>query len=180
MKERLMAVWAERVRLNAALERLPQTFAHFDSQRRNLMIRARPDGEEELVAVDWAWCGIGPVGADAAILIGNSMILYEADPKMGAQLDKAVFPSYLTGLRAAGWTGNIDEVRLAYAATNALFCGVTAPHLLTIATRPDWIARMKENFGVETSECIEHSVQMCTFGVELGEEAIRLMNQYFL
>jgi hypothetical protein len=180
MKERLMAVWAERVRLNAALERLPQTFAHFDSQRRNLMIRARPDGEEELVAVDWAWCGIGPVGADAAILIGNSMILYEADPKMGAQLDKSVFPSYLTGLRAAGWTGNVDEVRLAYAATNALFCGVTAPHLLTVATRPDWIARMKENFGVETSECIEHSVQMCTFGVELGEEAIRLMNQYFL
>jgi len=28
---RLMAVWNERARLNAVLERLPQTFAHFDS-----------------------------------------------------------------------------------------------------------------------------------------------------
>jgi hypothetical protein len=177
MRERLMAVWAERARLNAVLESLPQTFAHFDSQRRNLMIRGRPDGEDELVAVDWAWCGIGPVGADAAILIGNSMILYEADPKTGAQLGEAVFQAYLAGLQAAGWTGNIDEVRLAYAATNALFCGVTAPHLLTIVTKPEWIARMKENFGVDSSECIEHSVSMGAFGVELGEEALRLMSR---
>jgi hypothetical protein len=177
MRERLMAVWAERARLNAVLERLPQTFAHFDSQRRNLMIRARPDGEDELVAVDWAWCGIGPVGAEAAILIGNSMILYEADPRTGAQLDEAVFQAYLTGLRTTAWIGNVDEVRLAYAATNALFCGVTAPHLLTIWTHPKWIARMKENFGVDISECIEHSVQMSMFGVELGEESLRLMNR---
>jgi hypothetical protein len=179
MRERLMAVWDERARLNAALQRLPQTFAHFDSQRRNLMIRARPDGEDELVAVDWAWCGIGPVGADAAILIGNSMILYDADPKMGAQLDEAVFQAYLVGLRTTGWTGNTDEVRLAYAATNALFCGVTAPHLLSVVTHPERIAWTKENFGVDTVECVEHSVQMSAFGVELGEEALQLMNQYF-
>lgn len=177
MRDRLMAVWAERARLNAALERLPQTFAHFDSQRRNLMIRARPDGGDELVAVDWAWCGIGPVGADLAILIGNSMILYEADPKIGAQLDEAVFLAYLAGLRAAGWTGSIDEVRLAYAATIALFCGVTAPRLLTIVTHPERIASSKENFGLDIFGFIEHSVQMGTFGVELGEEALQLMNQ---
>ena len=177
MRERLMAVWAERARLNAALERLPQTFAHFDSQRRNLMIRARPDGQDELVAVDWAWCGIGSVGADLAILIGNSMILYEADPRIGAQLDEAVFLAYLAGLRAAGWTGSIDEVRLAYAATNALFCGVPAPRFLTIVTHPERIASSKENFGQDISGFIEHSVQMGTFGVELGEEALQLMDQ---
>ena len=177
MKERLMAVWAERTRLNTAMERLPQTFAHFDSQRRNLMIRARPDGEDELVAVDWAWCGIGPVGADAAILTGNSMILYDADPKTGAQLDEAVFLAYLAGLRAVGWTGSTDEVRLAYAATIALFCGVSAPRLATYATRPERIEWTKENFGVDVSGCIEHSLRMGTFGVELGEEALRLMNR---
>lgn len=177
MRERLMAVWAEQARLNAALERLPQTFAHFDSQRRNLMIRARPDGEDELVAVDWAWCGSGPVGADAAILIGNSMILYEADPQTGTQLDEAVFLAYLAGLRAAGWTGSVDEVRLAYAATNALFCGVTAPHLLSIVTHPERIASSKENFGLDLSRFIEHAVQMGTFGVELGEEALRLIDR---
>ena len=179
MRERLMTVWSERARLNAVLERLPQTFAHFDSQRRNLMIRARPNGEAELVAVDWAWCGIGPVGADAAILIGNSMILYEADPQMGTQLDEAVFTSYLAGLRATGWTGNVDEARLAYAATNALFCGVTAPHIVSFATDPERIAWTKANFGVDVSGCIEHSVRMGAFGVELGEQALRLMSRYF-
>jgi len=176
MRARLMAVWADRARLDAALARLPQTFAHFDSQRRNLMIRTRPDGRDELVAVDWAWCGIGPVGADAAILIGNSMILVEADPTAGAELDEAAFAAYVAGLRAADWTGRIDEVRLAYAAATALFCGVTAPRLLTMMTRPERIAWTKENFGLDTSGSIEHCVQMGTFGVALGEEALRLMN----
>jgi hypothetical protein len=179
MRERLMAVWAERARLNAALERLPQTFAHFDSQRRNLMIRTRPDGQDELVAVDWAWCGIGAVGADAAILIGNSMILFEADPEAGAELDEAAFLAYLTGLRGAGWTGNVDEVRLAYAATNALFCGVSAPHILSRLTHPERIAWAKDNFGQDTPGCVEHCVRMGAFGVELGEEALRQMNRYF-
>jgi hypothetical protein len=178
MRARLMAVWAERARLNAVLEHLPQTFAHFDSQRRNLMIRARADGEDELVAVDWAWCGIGPVGADAAILIGNSMILFEADPKVGAQLDEAVFTAYVAGLRATGWTGNTDEVRLAYAATNALFCGVTAPNFLSMLTHPEQAAWAQDNFGQDASGCAEHCVQMGTFGIELGEEALRLMNRY--
>jgi len=177
MRSRLMAVWAERARLNAALERLPQTFAHFDSQRRNLIIRARGDGEDELVAVDWAWCGIGPVGADVAILIGNSMILVDADPKASAQLDEAAFPAYIEGLRATGWTGNANEVRLAYAATIALFCGVTATSLLSII--PDRTAWVKENFGLDAAGFVEHTVRMGAFGIGLGEEALRLMNQHF-
>ena len=114
-----------------------------------------------------------------AVLIGNSMILFEADPKVGAQLDEAVFQSYLAGLRATGWTGNVDEVRLAYAASNALFCGVTAPHLLTLLTHPDRIAWTMDNFGHDASGFVEHNVHMGAFGLELGEEALRLMNRYF-
>jgi hypothetical protein len=178
MRDRLTAVWAKRAHLVAILESLPQTFAHFDSQRRNLMIRNRHDGNDELVAVDWAWCGTGPIGADAAILIGNSMILFEADPKTGHQLDEAAFPAYLAGLRATGWHGSTDEVRLAYAATNALFCGVTAPHLLSIWSNPELAAWTMENFGVDISSCIEHCVNMCSFGIALGEEALRLASWY--
>jgi hypothetical protein len=175
LRERLMVVWAERERLNAALERLPQTFAHFDSQRRNLMIRARPDGGDELVAVDWAWCGMGAVGADLAILIGNSMILFEADPAAGAELEAAAFPAYLAGLRTAGWDGSSDDVRLAYAASSALFCGVTAPRFVSSLARPEQAGWVEENFGVSQSESIEHLVQMGAFGVALGEEALRLI-----
>jgi hypothetical protein len=139
----------------------------------------RTDGEEELVAVDWAWCGIGPVGADAAILIGNSMILVEADPQAGAPLDEAVFQNYVAGLRATGWAGNVDQVRLAYTASNALFCGVTAPRLLSIMTHPEQIARVRDTFGLDASDCAEHCRRMGAFGVELGEEALRQMDRYF-
>jgi len=180
MKERLMAVWAERARLYVAMERLPQTFAHFDSQRRNLMIRARPDGRDELVAVDWAWCGIGPVGADAAILIGNSMILGDADPKVAAQLDDAVFQSYIAGLRTTGWNGNTDEVRLAYTAANTLFCGVTMPGMmLSFLNNPELMRRIKENYGMDTSDFAEHYLQMGVFGIECGEEALGLLDRNF-
>ena len=178
MKERLMAVWSERARLYAAMERLPQTFAHFDSQRRNLMIRSRPDGKDELVAVDWAWCGIGPVGADAAILIGNSMILGDADPKVAAQLDDAVFQSYIAGLRTTGWNGNTDEVRLAYTAANTLFCGVTMPGMmLSFLNNSELVRWIKENYGMDTSDIAEHYMQMGEFGIECGEEALRLIDR---
>jgi hypothetical protein len=181
MKKRLMAVWAERTRIFAAMERLPQTFAHFDSQRRNLMIRSRTDGKDELVAVDWAWCGIGPVGADVAILIGNSMILLDADPKVGAQLDEAVFQSYIAGLRTTGWNGNTDEVRLAYTAANTLFCGVTVLFALSLLNDPEsiMIRRAKEKYGLDASDIAEHYMQMGVFGIELGEEALELIDRYF-
>ena len=75
--------------------------------------------------------------------------------------------------------GNMDEVRLAYAASNALFCGVIAPWSLSVLTTPEWIAMAMVKLGTDVSGIIEHCVQMGTFGVELGEEALRLIDQYF-
>ncbi len=179
LRERTLALWAERERLSAALDRLPQTFAHFDSQRRNLMIRTRPDGRDELVAVDWGWCGWGPVGLDAAILIGNSMILVELEPAAVPELEAAAFPAYLDGLRAAGWQGNVDQVRLAYAAATALFCGVSGPGLAACFARPENDAWLQDNFGVDSAGAAEHCARLCEFGVSHGEEALRLAERLF-
>jgi hypothetical protein len=171
-----MALWSERARLGGSLARLPQTFAHFDSQRRNLMIRPNSAGQDELVAVDWAWCGLGPVGADAAILLGNSLLLFEGDASAAPALDQAIFPAYLEGLRAAGWTGDADTVRLAYSASIALFCpfaALTWTASFVSTADPDWIERQS---GMDAAGCVKHYVDLAMFAVDQGEEALRLFN----
>lgn len=177
LRERVMGLWSERARLGGALAHLPQTFAHFDSQRRNLMIRPNAAGQDELVAVDWAWCGLGPVGADAAILLGNSLLLFEGDASRATALDQAIFPAYLEGLRAAGWTGDADAVRLAFCASIALFCpfaALTWTASFVSTADPDWI---KQWSGMDAAGCVKHFVDMATFAVDQGEEALRLMDQ---
>lgn len=76
----IMQLWAERERFYAALDRAPQIFSHFDCQRRNLIIRNRTDGRQELVAVDWGLCGVNALGGDLMALIGSSVALYEWEP----------------------------------------------------------------------------------------------------
>lgn len=63
-RPRIEQLAAERERLYGVLNDLPQVFSHFDYMRRNLIIRAQPSGPHEVVAVDWALCGIGAIGGE--------------------------------------------------------------------------------------------------------------------
>ena len=56
---------------------LPQTFSHFYSQYRNLFIRKGQDQRDELVLLDWAKCGLGPLGAELNWLFAASVDLLE-------------------------------------------------------------------------------------------------------
>jgi len=42
--------------------------SHRDPQRRNMFIQQSLDGQDELVLVDWAFYGWGPIGGEAAML----------------------------------------------------------------------------------------------------------------
>jgi len=59
--DRLLLLWAHRQELLDALDRLPQVLSHNDAFRRNLFLKS-----ERLLAVDWAFLGPGPVGAELA------------------------------------------------------------------------------------------------------------------
>jgi hypothetical protein len=93
---------AEAGRFLTVLNQLPQLFSHFDFQRRHLFIRARADGTDEVVAVDWAMVGIGPLGGDLVSLIGASALLFEVEPDKVAELEGVSFDAYRAGLRDAG------------------------------------------------------------------------------
>lgn len=115
-RERLARLWDERHRMLHALDALPRCFCHRDAWPPNLLMRNRRDGRRETVALDWAFAGIGPVGEEIAPLIAWTEV-----PDVDLQdIENAVFPAYLAGLRDAGWDGDADLVWWGYAATAVL------------------------------------------------------------
>ncbi|HEU0294574.1 MAG TPA: phosphotransferase [Anaerolineales bacterium] len=122
-------LWYERETFFNALESLPQVFSHFDSHRRNLLIRTSRTNQKELVALDWGECGVGAIGAELNWLIGYSAMLLEWPPAELPSLEEVAFPSYIQGLRESGWKGNTDLVRLGFTAMLAVYLGCAHPGL---------------------------------------------------
>ena len=54
-----LQLWSERARFLDALEQLPQTFCHHDAFPRNILIRRGTAGQDQPVAIDWAFAGSG-------------------------------------------------------------------------------------------------------------------------
>jgi hypothetical protein len=111
-------LWASRTRLLNALDLLPRTLCHNDAFRRNLAWR-----EEQLVGLDWAFLGPGPIGAELSAFVSASVAFAEVDPVERPAFEDAAVSGYLAGLREAGWHGAADDVWLGYAATSALRYG---------------------------------------------------------
>lgn len=117
---RSLALWARREELYAALERLPRTFCHGDANRGNLLASRAPDGEEEMVAIDWAFAGLGAPGEEIAQLVVVDVLLGRVELARLPDLEDTVYGAYVEGLRDAGWRGDERQVRLGYAAHAAL------------------------------------------------------------
>lgn len=106
-------LWAEHEQFLAALDRLPRTFCHLDAFPRNLLGKR----ESPPVAVDWAYAGIAAVGEELVPLVLMPVLL---EGRVARRLDDVCFAAYLTGLRAAGWTGEPALVRLGFTVAAAL------------------------------------------------------------
>lgn len=117
---RVLQVIDEREILLDALDALPQTFCHIDAFPRNILVRARGDKDVQLVMIDWDSAGVSALGADLAALVGGSLFFDETELVTADELEQAVFASYLSALRAAGWQGDQDLVRLGYTAALVL------------------------------------------------------------
>ena len=59
----ILRLWSERDAFLVALDNLPTTLCHYDAFRRNLFAR-RVDEKDQTVLIDWAFLGIGPLGAE--------------------------------------------------------------------------------------------------------------------
>jgi hypothetical protein len=123
--------------ITETLHRLPQTFAHQDCMRRNLFVCLDSRGQRELVAADWALCGISALGSELCPLIYGSAFLGDFPFQEIAQLEAACFPAYLRGLREAGWDGPDAPVRLGCLAFLSLLWTVRLPGWLVWFNAPE-------------------------------------------
>ena len=136
----MLRIWAEKYRFWDVVDQLPQVLCHNDFHRRNLLWRRDANEQQELVALDWAFCGPGPLGADLGGLISASAYFFDVEPSALGELEETALDGYLAGLRDGGWSGDEHVVRLGYLLAAVLWTG---------ATLPGWAARMlPEEAGV--------------------------------
>ena len=176
-RRRYDRLWTEREMLYQVLDTLPQTFSHFDSQRRNLFIRKGNENQDELVLIDWAFCGLGPLGAELYALAGMSAGLLEWPPAALPQLDKATFNSYLRGLDEAGWSGDGDLIRLGYVAWLSVWFGVVFPNILALWCTPDSRAHALQSFGFAEEKLCLQWLPLLSYSLDCADEARFLMKK---
>ena len=126
-----LAFWDFHPRLLKILDELPQTFCHQDAFERNLIPRSG-----QTVAIDWAYAGVAPAGAELTPLIAAAIAMGKFPSSRAKELDKACFRGYIEGLRRAGWHPDWKQVRLGFTLTFGLryilgnTVGETIPTLL--------------------------------------------------
>ena len=98
----------------------------FRSFQRHLFARQGAGGTEQTVVVDWAFTGIGAVGAELTPLVIASLLVFEVAVGLPWDVVEAVLTGCLVGLREAGWGGDKSVVRLGFLATTALLYAVCA------------------------------------------------------
>ena len=174
-QSRYLALSADRERFFSALDGLPQVFCHFDFGRRNLFVRQGLNYRPELVVIDWALCGNGPMGGDLCALVGMSALHLEYDPATAPQMAATAVEAYLAGLRDAGWTGAPDLVRLGYTAGLAMHLGVSFPMVVPWFVIEESRPFAMQQFGVAGEELLERWVPLFLYILDCADEARRLM-----
>ncbi len=86
------------------LESLPQSLAHGDACPQNLL--ADPREPRGLVAIDWGFVGMEPVGYDLGQLLVGRFESGEMAVSDLAPLSDLILDSYVAGLGDEGWTGD--------------------------------------------------------------------------
>ena len=164
-------LWADRTIFYSAISSLPKFFTHFDCQRRNLMIRKGNDGLDELVLIDWAQCGLAPLGVELFHLVVMSTLFIEWPSSQIIKLDEVVFGNYLSGLRDAGWSGDPEMVRLGYLIWVAVWAGITFPNMMTRWCSPEARSFCLSMWGAAEEELYLKWLPVLLHALNCAEEA---------
>lgn len=177
LRRRVLDLWAEKTRFFDALDRLPQLLCHHDCHRRNLLWHTGEHGQDELIVLDWAFCGSGGVGMDLGELVASSTYFFESEPTDIAVLEAAVLNGYLSGLRDSGWAGDARLVRLGYTACAALWMGATLPGWAAVMLDPASGVDVLAMYGRPVEEVLAGWVTLTEYLLDRADEARRLMRE---
>lgn len=169
--DRVLRLCAERERLLDALDQLPQTLCHWDAWRPNLFARTTVGGEEETVAVDWAFVGSGPIGTEVGQLVAMALVRGEMPPVATIDLTTQALDGYLEGLSEAGWRGDPGSVRFGAAALIALRWGLMLPHILAMAVDDSRHAWVEQTFGQPVGQWVHRWGTVSDFLLDQADSA---------
>ncbi|MGH2588341.1 MAG: phosphotransferase, partial [Dehalococcoidia bacterium] len=172
----ILALWEERETFCTALERLPQTFCHGDAIRRNLLTRRTVDGVEEMVGIDWEYAGYYAVGEEVGQTLSVAGAFFDVEPAELPALDEALFTGYVDGLHDAGWRGDVQQVRFAYAAHAALRNAFNAVGAIV----PNEVQRAaaQRTYGHTWEELAERRAVLRPFLLDRANEARSLIETF--
>jgi hypothetical protein len=175
--DRCKKLWDVRETFFKVLESLPKVFSHFDCQRRNLMIRRGANQANELVALDWAQCGIGAIGTELNWLVGMGTTLLEWSPSDIVTLDETTFRSYIQGLQDTGWSGDVNIVRLGYVTMLAVFIGCAFPGLTAAWCSTESREAALQVFDFAEEELFWKVLPVLDYSLDRADEARSLMKK---
>jgi hypothetical protein len=169
--DRLLLLWARRDELLDGLDRMPQVLGHNDAFRRNLFLRS-----ERLLAVDWAFLGPEPVGAELAPLVTASVAFLGVARDSWRDLEQTAVEAYLHGLQDVGWRGAPDFPRFGFAASSALRYGpgcvrLVLPALLDETLQPG----VELVLGIRFHQVLELWAAVCLENARLADDAFTLL-----
>ncbi len=122
LRARLRAAAASSVALAAEADAMPTVLSHGDACPNNLM--AGPDGD--FVLIDFGFLGGAPVGFDLTQLLVGDVQIGRRGADGLAQLDRAIVPAYVAGLRAEGCDLPESQVWRSHALCLLMMTGLSA------------------------------------------------------
>jgi hypothetical protein len=173
-RERVVRIWADRDALLSSIDALPHVFGHGDFHPRNLLL---PTGVDEIVAVDWAFCGRAPLGTDLADLVSLAAWFCDIELDDFPAIEQAAFAGYEHGLRTAGCDCDMRLVRLGYATAVALRLGACMPGWAAEMLGPEEAPSSERLYGRPVETTLATWIALEDICLDLADEARELAAQ---
>ena len=137
------------------------------------------DKDPTTVAIDWAFCGIGPLGADLKVLVMHSVGFFAVDVCHVAELDSLLFEGYIQGLHDTSWDGDMRHIRYSYTMMIAMTIARLFPLLCVLHTDEAKHNVLEQMTGRTIEENIEMNGQLWPFMMGLASEGLALDGQIY-
>jgi hypothetical protein len=148
----MRAAATRRVELAKEGDALPRLTSHGDACPNNLLAG---DGDD-LVMIDFGFWGAAPVGFDLQTLLVGDVQLGRRRADTLAEVDEAIIPAYVDGLRAEGCEIPEVVVRRAHAIRSLLMTGLsTVPVDLFGAPMSEGIQRIADDRALIARYCLD-------------------------
>ena len=139
--------------LDLAGDALPRLTSHGDACPNNLLAGA---GDDDLVMIDFGFWGAAPVGFDLQTLLVGDVQIGRRPATTLADVDDAIVPAYVEGLRAEGCDIPEAVVRRAHAIRSLLMTGLsTVPVDLFDAPTTEEVQRIAADRALIARYCLD-------------------------